>query len=346
MGRFDDRLSHPLPGKWQSARMLRTAMASRPWQPLGREGVPVAPEATALDQDGVQWLGHATCLLIVDGVRILTDPIFAPRVGPVPRAHPAPLPPEALRPDVVLISHDHMDHLDRRAARKFRGVPWRVPLGTERWCRRQGITDVEEFDWGEETLVAAHGGGAGRGSDPGARDSGGNDPGSGSGGGPRQRPVGGLPRDGGRKDAEHGVRLRFVGADHWCRRTANDRNDRLWGGWRIEGSWSAYFAGDTGNGPRFQHVLGGPAPELAMLPIGGCEPRWFMQHKHLNPEDVAQTMTAWPDTHVVPIHWGTYRIAIERLDSVKHRLDAAWHHEGRDPRRLHVLPVGGHWRRV
>lgn len=296
VGTFDDRLLHPLPGVRDRLRLMRGHAASRPFRPLGGENVPVLADPPELEQDGVQWLGHASALAVVDGLRIAFDPVFATRLGPVRRAQPAPVAPDALRPDIVCISHDHRDHLDAQAAKALRDALWLVPAGTEPWCRRHGIRRVQEFDWGD------------------------------------------------RHEVEE-VRFTFVPAHHWCRRTLGDTNQRLWGGWTVQGSWSIYHAGDTGMGPAVEGVAKTlPDLDLAMLPIGGCEPRWFMQHKHLNPEDAALAMTAWDHAVLVPIHWGTYRISVERLDTLMPRLQGAWRDQGLPAERLEALPIGGAWR--
>src|SRR5262249_38082098 len=95
----------------------------------------------------VTWLGHSTLLIEIDGVRVLTDPVWSDRASPLPfagpkRFHPPPAPLAALPPlDAVLLSHDHYDHLDRttvRALAKARpATPFITSLGVgerlERW---------------------------------------------------------------------------------------------------------------------------------------------------------------------------------------------------------------------
>jgi L-ascorbate metabolism protein UlaG (beta-lactamase superfamily) len=106
----------------------------------------------------VTWIGHASVLLRIAGKNVLIDPIFSARASPVPFAGPkrvVPVPIEVadLPPiDVVMISHNHYDHLDeetvRRLAASPRGSPrFLVPLGLKAWFNDLGITRVEEFDW-------------------------------------------------------------------------------------------------------------------------------------------------------------------------------------------------------
>jgi L-ascorbate metabolism protein UlaG (beta-lactamase superfamily) len=103
-----------------------------------------APRATLLPMtgDGVTYVGHATTLIEVDGTRLLTDPVLMSRIGHIRRIVPPP--PGDLRPDAVLISHAHHDHLDLRSLRRLsEDVPVLAPPGSaqivRRWTRRQVI---------------------------------------------------------------------------------------------------------------------------------------------------------------------------------------------------------------
>lgn len=109
------------------------------------------------------WLGHASMMLQSGGLTVLLDPILSQRASPVQWAGPKrrvapPLSVEELPAvDVVLISHNHYDHMDAETllgiARRFPSVRFIVPLGNERWFQRQGITQVTGLDWWESTRV-------------------------------------------------------------------------------------------------------------------------------------------------------------------------------------------------
>ncbi len=110
----------------------------------------------------VTWVGHSTLLLQLDGVNILTDPHWSDRAGPVAFAGPKRLMPpgvpfENLPPiDLVLISHDHYDHLDLKTVRRLAEVHrplFLVPLGLKSWFADIGITEVEELNWWESRRV-------------------------------------------------------------------------------------------------------------------------------------------------------------------------------------------------
>jgi L-ascorbate metabolism protein UlaG (beta-lactamase superfamily) len=111
----------------------------------------------------VTWVGHSTLLVQLDGVNLLTDPTWSLRLGPwsgtvgVRRFTPPGIAFHDLPPiDVVLISHDHYDHLDeptvRRLARAF-NPSFVVPLGIKAWLADRGITNVSELDWGQAITV-------------------------------------------------------------------------------------------------------------------------------------------------------------------------------------------------
>ncbi|HET9046947.1 MAG TPA: MBL fold metallo-hydrolase [Casimicrobiaceae bacterium] len=141
---------------WQSHR---AAMA----EPPGGWKIPaVTTDAAALRapsaNPSITWIGHATVLLRLASKNILIDPIFSERASPVPFAGPkriVPLPIDiAALPaiDVVMISHNHYDHLDVETVRQLAAAPtgsprFLVPLGLKAWFSDLGIDRVEEFDW-------------------------------------------------------------------------------------------------------------------------------------------------------------------------------------------------------
>jgi len=107
------------------------------------------------------WVGHSTVLLQMGGLNVLTDPVFSQRAFPVqwmgPRRVMDPaLPLDALPPlDVVLLSHNHYDHLDKRAVKRLtrmhRDAGWIVPLELGTTLRRWGAKRIIELDWWQET---------------------------------------------------------------------------------------------------------------------------------------------------------------------------------------------------
>jgi N-acyl-phosphatidylethanolamine-hydrolysing phospholipase D len=142
------------------------------WQQL-RDGVPQPPpggwdlpamrtDPQALRVPGnnpsATWIGHATVLMRMAGTTLLFDPVFSERVSPIPFAGPkrvVPLPidiPELPKIDVVMISHNHYDHLDEDSVLRLAAMPqgsprFLVPLGLKAWFIERGITRVDEYDW-------------------------------------------------------------------------------------------------------------------------------------------------------------------------------------------------------
>lgn len=115
------------------------------------------------EQDSVWWLGHASLLLRLGGRYILIDPVLSPRASPLSfygpqRKTPSPLTVQQLPAvDVVLISHNHYDHLDRRTIReltkRFRQITFIVPLGLKNWFSHYPAKRVVELDWWESLAL-------------------------------------------------------------------------------------------------------------------------------------------------------------------------------------------------
>jgi N-acyl-phosphatidylethanolamine-hydrolysing phospholipase D len=257
--------------------------ASDPAEPRGRAG-----------EIRITWIGHATTLIQMGGLNVLTDPVWSHRVSPVRWAGPARIEPpgldfDALPPvDVVLISHDHYDHLDRPTVRRLvarggSGTTWCAPRGYRKWLRRRGAENIVELDWWETTTVAL---------------------------------------------GDAGVTLRALPAQHWTRRTAGGMNRRLWASWALEGAdgGKLYFAGDSGYCPVFSEIGGRAGPfDASLIPIGAYEPRWFMRPHHMNPEEAVRTyLDLGGRGTFMGIHWGTFILTDEPVVEPPERARAAW----------------------
>jgi len=115
-------------------------------------------------------------------------------------------------------------------------------------------------------------------------------------------------------------------AQHFSGRTLIDRGETLWCGWAlaIQGR-SVFFAGDTGYHPEFALIAERCGPfDLALLPIGAYEPRWFMRYLHMNPEEAVQAFRGLGAQAMVPIHWGTFKLTDEAMDEPPVRARAAF----------------------
>lgn len=237
-------------------------------------------------EDSLTWVGHDTFVVQWGGLNLITDPHFSERASPVSFAGPkrwaAPgLGFEQLPPmDVVLVSHNHYDHLDAasvmRLAREHPGAHFIVPRGLRRWFVKRGAERVIELDWWQAVEVA-------------------------------------------------GCRVTAVPAQHFSGRGLRDRNRVLWCGFVVERAGRRlYFAGDTGYSRDFADIGARFAPvDLALLPIGAYEPRWFMQSMHVNPEDAVKIHRDIGARLSVAMHWGTFRLTTEPMDEPPRRLAAA-----------------------
>jgi len=250
------------------------------------------------------WIGHATFLLQLNGLNILTDAHFSERASPIQFAGPRRVVAPALRMselphiDAVVISHNHYDHLDhdsvkRLAAQRSGSAHFFVPLGLKAWFAGIGIRAVSELDWWER--------------------------------------------------AEHlGLNFMLTPVQHWSSRTPWDRDKTLWGGWIVEHpQLRFFFAGDTGYSPDFKDIgerLG--FVDLAAIPIGAYEPRWFMKVMHVNPEEAVKIHQDLRARHSVAMHWGTFILTDEPLDEPPHRLAAARRAAGVSPETFFVMKHG------
>ena len=103
-----------------------------------------------------------------------------------------------------------------------------------------------------------------------------------------------------------------------------------------------YFAGDTAYGAFFRDIGGRLGPlDLALMPIGAYEPRWFMQAVHMNPEEAVQAHVDLGGPESIGMHFGTFQLTTEGIDEPQRALDAALRARGISPSRFHTLAFGG-----
>jgi N-acyl-phosphatidylethanolamine-hydrolysing phospholipase D len=135
-------------------------------------------------------------------------------------------------------------------------------------------------------------------------------------------------------------------SQHWSRRIEHGLNSTLWCSWLLDsGARRYYFGGDTGYfygfaefGQLFEPI------DVAILPIGAYEPRWFMRYQHLNPADAYRAFGDLRARYMIPVHWGTFDLTDEPLDLPPKVLREAVTNSGGDPARVPILAVGERWR--
>ena len=219
----------------------------------------------------VTMVNHATVLLQLDSLNILTDPVWSERVGlegevGVPRHRAPGIDFDSLPSiDIVLLSHDHYDHMDLptllRLQRRFH--PRIVTgLGNPAYLATKGVRGAEQLDWWQSAQLG------------------------------------------------RGVRVTAVPARHWSGRSLSDRYERLWEGFVIEGTRDTlYFAGDTGWGRMYGELHARWSRfALELLPVAPFRPRWYMARKHLSPDDAVRVAQITRSGTMIPIHWGTFEL--------------------------------------
>lgn len=225
----------------------------------------------------ITWLGHSTLLLELDGMRVLTDPVFGDRASPLSfagpkRFHPVPARiAELPQLDVVLLSHDHYDHLCKGSIRELAKlrVPFVTSLGVGAHLETYGVDPalITELDWWEtHTLQGGE------------------------------------------------LELTAAPAQHFSGRGMTDRNQTLWSSFRIQTrNRKLFFSGDTGYTEEFR-VIGerlGPF-EIVMLEIGAYHPAWGKIH--LGPEKALAVQQMLGGGTLLPVHWGTFDLALHAWD--------------------------------
>lgn len=223
------------------------------------------------------WLGHSTVLIEIDGWRVLTDPVWGQRASPTRLAGPKRFQPVPVRLsglpeiDLVVVSHDHYDHLDYPTIRVLArsGVPFVTSLGVGAHLEAWGVAPerITELDWWESHRVA-------------------------------------------------GTDLTVTAApsQHFSGRALKDRNATLWSSFAIRGTRHAvFFSGDTGLTSQYAEIRERLGPfDLVMLEVGAFHPSWG--HIHLGPENALKAHALLGAGALLPVHWGTFSLALHAWD--------------------------------
>jgi L-ascorbate metabolism protein UlaG (beta-lactamase superfamily) len=142
-----------------------------------------------------------------------------------------------------------------------------------------------------------------------------------------------------------GLKISCVPAVHFSNRGLHDRDRILWAGWYVEdlfGGAKIYYSGDTAYGEHFKEIgerLG--PPDLAILPIGAYEPRWFMKLAHINPEEAIMAFIDLKAREFLGVHWGTFKLSDEPVDEPPELVKKYAKENNISDERIHMLPVGG-----
>jgi len=149
------------------------------------------------------------------------------------------------------------------------------------------------------------------------------------------------------QSARHGRwTLTCLPAQHWSNRLRVKRNSTLWCSWLLDsGERRYYFAGDSGFYPGFAEIGRRFAPlDVAFLPIGAYEPRWFMRYQHADPAEGYQAFLDLGARTMLPMHWGCFDLTDEPVDLAPKVLARVLEEKGADRERVRILAVGERWR--
>lgn len=286
---FDGRKFHNLSA--QAPRGFRDALKWMLHRERGEwrrwtDAAPGPPPPRRVDDLRVTFVNHATTLIQISGVNVLTDPVWSERVSPVTFAGPKRVRPPGIRfddlppIDAVLVSHNHYDHLDLatlgRLARRDRPRIF-TGLGVSELLARRGVAGGLELDWWEGVDMAA------------------------------------------------GITVTSVPVQHFSGRGLSDRNATLWTGFVVSAAAGrVFFAGDTGYGPHFAEIARRfPGIRLAILPIGAYRPEWFMGPVHETPAQAVEAAKDLGAATSVGMHFGTFELTDEGQEEPPRDLEKA-----------------------
>jgi L-ascorbate metabolism protein UlaG (beta-lactamase superfamily) len=229
----------------------------------------------------VTWMGHSSTLVEIDGFRVLIDPVWDERASPFrfmgpKRFFSPPLRLEDLpRIDVVLISHDHYDHLGKMTTQRLAKLDaisearWITSLGVGASLRSFGAAPerITELDW-TEAITIPH-------------------------------------------SENESLKITALPARHFSGRGLSNRFETLWSSFALKGpQHNVYFGGDSGLWPGFAEIGEKYGPfDLTMLEIGASNPLW--SNIHMGPDGAAQAFAELGASGLLmPIHWGLFDLAL------------------------------------
>lgn len=272
------------------------------WRPIAPAFAKPEPSKWSDARVTAAWIGHATVLINVFGVTILTDPVLFPRIGirlpgftigPKRLTAPALQFHELPRIDLILLSHAHFDHFDLRTLRRFNKNTTVVTAPNTadllRWTR---LRDITELCWGEQKSLNTVAG---------------------------------------------AVSITAFEVKHWGARTQRDTH-RGYNGYLIEsrarGKRRILFGGDTAMTDSFAKLRHDGEIDLAIMSIGAYNP-WIQSH--CTPEQAVAMATAAGARFIMPVHHQTFRLSFEPLREPIERFQAAL---SETPERIALREIG------
>lgn len=243
-----------------------------PWE-YGQNIKFAKPEKYLMVGVKIYFVNHSTFLIQLNGVNILTDPVWSERVSPFSWAGPRrvhepgiqfnDLPPIHL----ILLTHNHYDHLDIDVVRTLVEIHQPLiitALGIKAFLAKEKISNIIELDWWESHSLSDQ------------------------------------------------VVIQSVPAQHFSGRGTLDRDASLWCGYVMRlPTGNIYFAGDSGYHPTFFKEIGARCKPIiaSMIPIGAYIPRWFMSPIHCSPAEAVQIHQEVNSKLSISMHFGTFPLA-------------------------------------
>ena len=226
------------------------------------------------DDDYIAWIGHATYLIKLGNMTIITDPVFSKNAGPLifgPKrfTEPALKLNEIPKTDIFLLTHNHYDHQDMPTIRNFpyKDAKVLVPLKLGKYFKK--YKDVNEMDWYDEIKINDH------------------------------------------------LKITFLPAVHWSKRSLTDTNKTLWGNFLIQyKDIKILFACDTGYGNIYKEIGEKYGPiDMTMINIGAYDfkPMFNKSIYHTTPEEALNVAKDLKSKKVLGMHWGTFVLSLEPI---------------------------------
>lgn len=262
---------------------------------------PVKPDFSSFEPK-ITWVGHASFLIQIGNINILTDPIFGDASWMFKRILPPGVSSQDMpKIDLVIISHNHYDHLDKQTLIQLKksnpAMQILVPQGDKKWCDRNGLTNSFEFMWWDKHEYTKE---------------------------------------------DQKVTATFLPAWHWSQRGIFDKNKSLWGSWMIEWhGYHIYFGGDSAYSRHFKNIAQHfPSIDIALMPIGPCEPRWWMKKTHMDSYEATQAFLDLQAKQFIPMHWGAFPFGIDQFLLPIERLKKAWEDKNIQKNQLYIMTAG------
>jgi L-ascorbate metabolism protein UlaG (beta-lactamase superfamily) len=254
-------------------------------------GTPRLNEKLGAGDIALTFVNHATFLIQLPGINILTDPVWSDRPSPVSWIGPKRIRVPGIRfedlpnIDVIVISHNHYDHLDTETLERLNerfSPKVLIPVGNKDLIESIGIKNVRDLDWWESVQI------------------------------------------------NHDIQITFTPTQHTSGRGLFDREESLWGSYFIQnGEVSVYFGGDAAYSTHYKEINKrlGP-PDIALLSIGAYLPRWFMKPIHLDPVEAVIASQDLGAKLSIGMHFETFQLSTEAFDQPQKDLKVALEREG------------------